>query len=237
MYRSILVSMPYTRKPRKTVRRKRYPSRKSTLATQVKAIVNRQAEKKVKYVTWDEAIISTLSQGAFYDPMEISQGDTATQRSGVQIRLQGIHLRGVLHNNGSNPNYVRMVVFYAKERADMTSASDIFESNTQDAAGFSTYSGLNCIYQPFNKALMNVLYTRTFKLAGNDAIDGSQTMMFNKFIKLKNRLVRFQGNTTGSDDVAPRLHVGWWAAEAPDDTTSGQTIELSGFSKLFFTDM
>lgn len=231
--------MPYTRKSRAPMRRKRktYPRRKASLATQVKAIVNRTAEKKIKSGTWDETALSTLSQGSFYDPMAIEQGVGRYQRIGDQVRLQGLHIKGVVRNNGSNANYVKMIVFYAKDQANMSSAEDIFEQPSGDGATFSSVTGLNTIYTAFNKSLITVISSKVFKLSAADAVDGSDTRLFSKFIKLKDRLVRYEFSGTGANNCSPRLHIGWWAAESPDDTTTGQTVELSGLFRLFYTDV
>lgn len=234
--------MAYTRKSTKrkptTPRR---PRRRSTAAI-AKAVVRRELRRNVevkrKYINQTESSISTLVQGAnWYDLSDVSIGGGVDERVGHEIMAKGIHLAGALHNNGSTTNYVRMMVIQQHSQDALSSASDVFQNvtNTDD---FSGITGMQTMYYPIQKVDFKVLYHRIFKLNPNGTAGiADESRMFRKFIKLDQK-VRFENqNTEGTGLQRPRYWLALWAAESPDDTSLGETIELSFLARFYFTDM
>lgn len=232
--------MAYTRKSKKSSRRRR-PKRRSA-ASVAKSVVRRELRKNVemkrKYTAGTELTVSTLSQGTnWYDLSSIDLGTGRDNRIGHEIVAKGIHLTGALHNNGSTTNYVRMVVIQQHTQDALSSASDVFEKNVSND-DFSGTTGMQTMYYPLQKVDFKVLYHRIFKLnpAGTAGI-ADESRMFKKFIKL-NRKVRFEQQTAEGDNLQrPRYWFALWAAESPDDTGLGETIELSYLARFYFTDM
>lgn len=233
--------MPYARRyvrrrrPRRIRRTRRSGVTPSRAARIANSVLNKRSETKVHTNTLNEVAIDTLSQGTFYDPLTINQGPAVNQRQGLKINLKGIQIKGFLNNNGANLNYVRMCVFFAKDQQDFTSASDVFTGSLGENFNFGTIPGMDAMYYPLNKRLMHVLWDKVYKVgpSGNNGLANGR--MISKFIKL-NRVIRFDSSTSGADNVHPRLHVGMWAAESPDDTTVGQTVEISALIRCWYKD-
>lgn len=229
-------------KSRRTTSTKRRSRRRPTYKALVRKEINRtlakRMEVKTKWWSQDEATVSTLSQGNnFQDIITVAEGTGAEERVGKCINLTGLHIRGVIHNNGGNCNYVRMVIFrYMLPSLTVDSTESFFENSIGSRTDFTSIGGLNTIYTPVNKNNVKVLYHRIFKLAPNTSTEGKHTQLFNKFIKLRNMKVEFEGPNTGNANVQPRLWFGIWAAESADDTGLGQTIETSYVGRTFFTD-
>lgn len=199
-----------------------------------------QAEKKKKINYVDEVNVNTVSQGQFYDMLYIGQGTDSQTRIGDEIKASGLHIKGVLRNNSTTTtNYVRMVVFWSKDTTNYTSSSDLFQLNAGTSADFTNanVAGLNSIYMPLNKAQITPIYDKVFRLGMTTSDDGGDTIFFNKFLKLHNRRIKYEGSAVGATNLAPRLHLGIWASEAPDDTGAGTNVELSCIHTLYFTDV
>jgi hypothetical protein len=212
---------------------------KSTVKKEVDRALAKRVERKVKWWSQDEASISTLSQGNnFQDVITIAEGTGAEERVGKAINLTGIHLKGVLKNNGASCNYVRMVLFrYMLPALTVDSTEGFFENSIGSRTDFTSIPGLNTIYTPFNSNNVKVIWTKVFKLASNSSVEGNDTAMFNMFKKLPNLKIEYEGPNTGNANVQPRLWLGVWAAESPDDTSTGQNVEISYVGRTFYTDM
>lgn len=185
----------------------------------------------------NEQNLSTISQGSFVDPIAITQGDRIDNREGDTVYIRGIGIRGVLHNNASTVNVVRMCCVLTREDADFSAATDLFDSPT-DAADFSTVAGLNAIYHQFDSAKVTTKWDEVVTLGTVSDSTGNQVKEFKHYIKFPGRglKVRYLGTGTGAVQVFPRVHLGFWAAEGPDDTSTGTDVELSFRSLTYFTD-
>lgn len=211
-------------------------------ASIAKSVVRRELRKNVEmkrhFVNSTEDTVSTLSQGTnWYDLAAIDQGVKAQERIGMEVMAKGIHLAGHLHNNGSTTNWVRMVVIQQHTQDDISSLSEVFMKGG-NTADFSSTTGMQAMYFPLQKTDFKVLYHQVFKLnpAGTAGLL-DESRMFRKFIKL-NKKISFQKDLSeGTDLQRPRYWLGCWAAESPDDTGLGETIELSFLSRFYFTDM
>lgn len=230
--------MPYKRKYNRRPRRRRRSRKSSVTPSNVRRIArsvfNKNTETKMHQTHMNETSINTFQQGTFFDPMDIDQGTLSSQRIGNKINLTGFQFKGVLNNNGANTNYLRMIVFFAKDQSNFTGFSNIFASGSTEA-DFSSITGLDTMYYPMNKRLISVLHDRVYKLGSSSDLGLSNSRMFSKFIKLRNT-IHYNNTSTGADNVHPRLHVGIWAAESSDDTGTGQNVEVSGLARLWYKD-
>lgn len=193
-------------------------------------------ERHYKAFALNEESLSTVTQGSFVDPLDIGQGDTINDRAGDTIYVTGIRIRGVLHNNASNINMVRMCLLQTNEDANFSAATDLFESGT-GAVDFSTVTGLNTMYHDFEKQKIKVKWDQVVSLGTASDTSSAQVKYFDQFIRFPGRglKVKYLGSSTGAAQVFPRLHLGFWAAEAPDDTSTGTTVEVSMRALTYFT--
>lgn len=197
------------------------------------------ATKQTCYRTFalDEQNLSTVTQGSFVDPLDIVQGDSINNRHGDTIYVKGIRIRGVLHNNASTINMVRMCLLQTQEDADFTAATDLFESGTS-AVDFSSVTGLNTMYHDFEKQKIKVKWDQVVTLGTTSDTSGTQVKYFDQYIRFPGRglKIKYIGSSTGANNLFPRLHLGFWAAEAPDDTSTGTNVEISMRAMTYFTD-
>lgn len=212
---------------------------KPTVATKsyVRKAILKDKQVKKFVASLNEQALSTISQGSFVDPIAISQGDAANNREGDIIYVRGIAIRGVLHNNASNVNVVRMCCLLTREDANYSGATDLFDSSAA-ASDFSTVAGLNAIYHEFDKSKITAKWDEVVPLGTTTDTAGNQVKEFKRYIKFPGRglKVRYLGTGTGANNVFPRLHLGFWAAEGPDDTSTGTDVEISMRALTFFTD-
>lgn len=202
-----------------------------------KQVVRKNTELKCKQIAADEAAVTTIAQGAnMYDISSLTNGTAGGSRLGNEVRATGFHMKGILNNNSTTTtNYVRMIVCWVKDQADLTSVSGIFRLGTTDT-DFGSVTGLNTMYTPFSSAAVTVLYDKVIKLApANTGGGGAESKQFAKFIKL-NKKIQYRSNANGTDTADNRLHFGIWAAEGPDDTTTGNTVEFSTMMRFWFAD-
>jgi len=202
-----------------------------------KAVRPLQPELKRVATFYDEIGQNTLTQGSSVDLINVQQGNGAYQRGGQEIRVKGFHIKGVLNNNATTPNYIRMVLAWVPGAQDTTFASTYWfkDANAAGGAGtISTVSGANILYTPLNDVLIQPVWDKTIKLGGS--ADPTCTTLFSKYIKM-DKLIQYNANTTGVGAMNKQLTLVVFSAEAGDDTGLGQTVELSFVGRTFFTDV
>jgi len=193
-----------------------------------------ELKRNVSY--YDEISHSTLTQGSVTPMIEVSQGTASNTRIGNQITVKGFHIKGLLNNNATTPNYIRMLLVWSPtDSATGFTTSYLFADANQGGGvtGMGSIGGANILYYPVNKSVYRPVWDQTFKLGGSG--DPSCTRMFSKFIKM-NTTIKFNGNLTGVGNQDKQLSLFVLAAEAGDDTGIGQTIELSHVGRTYFTD-
>jgi len=221
-------------------RRSTKNSKRSKVPAATKRYVKRMMPKtELKRVVayLDESSQTTLVQGSAIPMLGVSQGTALWNRSGNEICVKGFHIKGIMNNNATTPNYVRMVLAWTPCDTDtsFTAATlfgDIALSGT--TGGTSTIPGLNTMYYPINRIQYTPVYDKIYKLGGSG--DPSCTRMFSKFIKM-NKTIKYIANSTGTGVQSHQLTLFYLVAEAGDDTTGGQTIEVSHVARAFFTDV
>lgn len=217
-------------------------SRNSTVPVATKRAIQRavkplQPELK-RYVSfYDEIGQSTLTQGSSTDLLTISQGSSAFTRVGQEITVKKFHIKGLLNNNATTPNYVRMVLAWVPGAQDTTFGTALWFQDVNLAGGpggITTIPGANIIYTPLNETLIQPLWDRVIKLGGS--ADPSCTTTFEKTLKL-NKKITYNANNSGVGAQSMQLVLIVFVAEAGDDTGLGQTIELSHVGRTFYTDV
>lgn len=207
------------------------------IAKIAKSVLMKNTETKSKMIHFNELNLSTTVPGYFYDPMTILEGTGPDERLGNNITLSGYHLKGVLHNNNASlTKYVRMALFYTTDRAQVSTASELFINSSQLPVTGSTIGGLDMVYHPFNKSKVQVLYNKVYKVGPNDGSNAGNTKFFNMFVKLRNRKIEFEhGQVINTENVSPRLHLGVWIASSDDDLDGA--LEMSSIGRLWYKDL
>lgn len=226
--------MPFKRVAKKSSMRK--PITKRDAASIVKRALRKNLEQKMYNISTSETTVSTLLQGDgtnWFSLVVPTQGTTNFARVGNQIRLQSLDIRGSLHNNATISNMVRMLIFYFRDNVTVSSASDIFLAGAS-ATDFASITGIDSMHYPLNNAKMTVLTDSVISLGPAGTYEAVKT--FRKRINLKNKLIKFEGNTAGVDNQDPQLYALFFAAEAGNDTGVGTTVELSHYSRVSYTD-
>lgn len=197
-----------------------------------KNVIMRLAETKAHWGHANEANLNTSTGYLAYDPLTPPEGAGAEQRNGTEIQPTGLHIRGVLHNNGNKSNYVRIVVVKSATRQNIASG-DFFANAAGNGVDITAITGLDKMYWPIHQKVHKVLYDRTFFMEQTDRVGATKT--FNKFIKLSGK-VNFDAGNSGVENVTPRYHIVYLAAQASDDTVLGENVEVSALHRLFYKD-
>jgi len=216
-----------------------------TLSAAVKKAVYGLAEKKLNIVQADEVSLSTINAGAdWYHLTNLTQNSSDASRVGRSVTLDSVRIRGILNNNSAaSTQYVRMVIGYFNDFQVPSIATPLFEAAAgyQPAVTFGTTgasNGLNCIYQPLSGLHFTCIHDRVFTLASGSSVDAGQTKYFDITKNLRGTKITFDGTATGAGgNMKKTLYVGFWAAEAADDSGLGTVVELSAAMALKYTDL
>ena len=215
---------------------------KAYISKVARTAVIRMAEKKRLLTQQDEVSLSTVTQvNNWTNISDVAPNTGPSARIGAEILLHSVRCRGILHNNASGTNLVRMVVGYIKDQTAPTNISDLFLSSTGSAAnvaaGDAAVAGLNAMYQPLHSNKITLLYDRVVKVGATGSVDGAQVVPYDFRINLRNKKIKFEGNTTGAGNTEHQLYIGAWATEGADDTGLGTAVEWSGVQDLLYTDL
>lgn len=197
-----------------------------------KNVLMRMAETKTKWQHVNEINLSTLTGYLAYDPLAPTQGTGPQERIGTEIQPTGLHIRGVVHNNGGNANFVRILVVKSTTRQDIASG-DFFAAASGIGQDITAINGVDRVFWPIHQKVHKVLYDKTLLLEKSTEINKAKS--FNKFIKLSGK-VKFDGASTGPEQVTPRYHIVYLGAESPDDTSLGENVEVSALHRFFYKD-
>lgn len=229
--------------PRTKYARRSAPSAKvgkKTLSAAVRKAVYGLAEKKRAFTHINEESLGSIAQGGNWWPLCAPGNNTANaiNRVGQEITLDRLHFKGVLHNNASTNNVVRILVGYFKDTANFSSASQIFEGTTgaSAAVGFTTINNLDSLYWSINPVKFTTLLDRTYMLAPTTSVDGTNVKLLEYKLKLKAK-IKFEGTDVGQDGQDKSLIMIAWTGEAGDDAVLGTNVEISGLARCFFTDL
>ena len=221
-----------------TTRRVRHKSAaqakmKRTAASAARRAVMKMSETKVHWAHYNEKSLNTLTGFEVLDPAAVVEGSGQEERIGTEISPTGFHIKGVLNNNGSSANFVRIVVVKSMTRQNIATG-DWFAASTGLGQDITAVNGLDRMYWPIHKKVHQVLWDKVYRLEANGSTDKSR--FFNKFLKLGGKL-KFDGGNTGSEQSTPRYHIIYMAAETEDDTSLGQSVEVSAIHRLFYKDL
>nr|QTE03440.1 MAG: capsid protein [Syrmaticus reevesii CRESS-DNA-virus sp.] len=231
--------MPIRRTRRTRTPARRIKRRPQGVSRAVKKYVKKMQPKVEMKQTWfheNEIAINTLTQGlSRVVPEPIVAGTGNTNRIGNDINAMSYHLKGALTNNANTEVYVRCIFFGCNASVD-PAAVFFRQAGTGPTAPVSSINGLDAIYFPINKLELKVMWDKVYKLAGNSgSTTTSKTVLLNKFIKLGGKKLTYKGPVDNIPDNYT-YYVTWIASEAYDDTTTGQTVEVSYLSRFFYKD-
>lgn len=202
----------------------------------IRRTVNRMSETKQNWLSINESSLTTTHGAVFYDPMQVNRGNDRDDRQGIQISPTGIHLKGFLHNNGGETDFVRIIIFRAKVQTNFGTAIECFDNADGNPVDPSVINDGRLMYYPLSKNKMTVLWDRVFKVGPKTtATNGQHVQFFNQWIPLRGK-VRFDGLNDGNDNAYPRYHIAFFHTEA-DQENIGETMEVSFLSRFFYKDM
>lgn len=232
---------PVTKRKYTAVTQSKYLTKKAA-AQMIQRAFRQKVEHKSYFNSANEDTVSTLSQGAstnWYRLLAPGTGTGGQGRIGNEIIADSVEILGHLNNNGTVVNYVRLVVGWLVGDVSGTadSSTDIFQSGTVSASDFGTITGLQAMYAPINNNKLLVLSDTVHRLAKSSAVEGNDTKMFKIKRSLRQTKVIFeaQGSQTITN-MNKQLYLIAFAAEAPNDTTTGTVVELSFISKAWYID-
>lgn len=205
---------------------------KRTATAAAKRVLMKTSETKANWVHINEQNLNTITGYLAYDPLVITEGTGKEERVGTEIIPTGLHVRGICNNNGSSPNFVRILILRSNTRQQVNTG-DFFGSSTGVGLDISAVNGLDRMYWPIHKATHTVLYDKVIRLEKSTEVGKSR--QFNKWIKLGGK-IKFDGNGTGSENLFPRYHIVYMSAESDDDTSTGQNVEVSVLHRFFYKD-
>lgn len=224
---------------------KRKKAAPKMLRAAVRKAVYGLAEKKINIAQIDEDALSTVGAGGnWLHVTNLTQASSDASRVGRSITLDSVRVRGVLNSNNSiNNTLVRMVIGYFNDFTAPSSSTPLFEGSGgyQAAQTFGvsgTSNGLNCIYQPLSSQHFTCISDRVFTISVTGSLDAGNVKYFDVTKSLRGTKIQFDGASVGSGtNLKKALYVGWWAAEAADDTGVGSTVEISAAALLKYTDL
>lgn len=238
--------MPY-------VSRKKYRSRRRTRRPVGKKFVKRvqkitrkvlQSNLEVKRYMMSavEQKVDTLVPGATTNWLQpivnIAQGTHSYDRVGSKIKVIGLQFKNFFHNNTTVPIWIRMVLLRVPAGTTMGPSSTLFMNTLNSEANFTAVNGMNSMMKPIHPAFGKVMFNKVIKIIPSVATgESSGFIRYNRFFKFPRGInVQFNESGVTAGNLNTQLVFGVWAAEAPEDTTTGSTIEWTYECNCFFTD-
>lgn len=222
---------------KKTFKKKSTKTSRARVPAATKKYVRKmmpKTEMKESWIHTNEVALNTLAQGHLIPFPVIGQAITADGRVGNHVNARSLHFKGSLYNNSGAETYVRQLVVGYAPTVDI--ATNLFRlAATNTSAAISSINGMDAMYYPINKTDFHVYHDRTYKLAGSvSGVNGSNTRMFSRFIKLGGKKITWKGADANPDNYTYSIvHI---ASDANDDTTTGTTVEMSSLTRFYYTD-
>lgn len=230
--------------------KKVYPKRSGKVAPAVKSYVKKamrtNSELKRLEIFNQESLQGIPPSGTAIFPslaFSVAEGTASNERVGNEVRLQGIQVKGMWHNNVNLTIYCRVMIGYYNTVDNLYSAinenTPLFKaSDGQSVSSVTIASGATKNYAlmttPTHPIQWTSLYDKVFKIGPSTSTDGNNTRLFNKFIKLHNKKVSWVN--TGSIPL-PQLQVLRFYSDAPLDASTVQTVEYSGSTQVWYRDI
>lgn len=232
----------YRKKNMKQIKYRKSNKYTKKVPTEIKKYVKRhtpKAEVKRELDGFSENIVSaTVTPYLNFEPL-IAQGTQYNQRVGNQIKMTGIYIRTMIHNNSTLTQMVRCVVLSCPSDTDTAPATmELFKDlTTTGATGGILTSGTsfgNCLYR-LNDNKFKVHWDHLVKLGNVNSGDAKNVVFLKKFIRL-NSIIKYDGNTTGLGNQTRRFLILYLTSDPALDS-SGGGIELTGNHFYYFVDV
>lgn len=151
----------------------------------IKRANNRQTQTKRTHTQFDE---ETLQSGTTLPSIKyvnhVAQGNNENQRIGNELTGVGFRIRLFWHNKVNPENNARATwcrcALIAIDNEDLTDVRESLFNKNGAKHSYSSATGVERYYLPFNEMNRKVLYQKTFKLAAPYSGD---TYVANKIIK------------------------------------------------------
>lgn len=231
---------------RKNMKPKRTSSRttgKAKVSTAVKKYVKRallpikpEVKRMVDYLAEDT--LNTLATPYLQYEFLTAQGTALQNRIGTSVRLIGLHMKVFIKNNNNNTNFVRILILSTDGSTDITYATgEVFQDSNLAGAPttISANTGLKLMTAEINKLKFKIHYDKVLKFANSNTTDSSDVKLFRHFHKF-NSPIKYEANTYGLINQNRRYFIMYLGAEGPEDIVAGQTLEITGQHKWYFTD-
>ena len=221
-----------TRRPARKYYRKRTQVR--SFASAVKRVLAKQAETKFNIVSQTETGVygNTLTSPTNYTYLNsLNEGFTENQRVGNKVKPMMVNIRGSIQSNSLKPIITKIFVLETNVANDPR--EDLLENNAGNYRPAST--DLEAIYARINTAKFKVLRTILLKTGtyANHVGDFGGTQLFNETIKLKGTYEYEDGETACNKRALILLPI---FREAQNDEITGETVEFTFNSKLYYKD-
>lgn len=233
--------MPSYRKKRYTTNTKKRYRNKTKVSPAVKKYVKKHSphvEVKRDLDGFSEQIVTaSVTPYLNYEPL-IAQGTALNQRVGTKIKMIGIQLRTMFHNNSTLTQTVRCLVLGCNSDTDTTPATmelfkDISTAGAVTTIQTSGTSWGNMLYR-INDRKFKTYFDKVFTLGSVNSTDGKNVRILRKLVRL-NTVINYEGNSTGVGNQSHRFIILYLTSD-PGLDTSGGSIEITGNHFYYFTD-
>lgn len=228
--------MPYRKSTsKKTYKKRTYkPKAKSSFAARVKAVVKKESETKylITNTTESTAYGTTLTSPLNYSNLnQIAEGFTENTRVGNKCNPFLINIRGSIQSNTLKPVITKLYLIESNIANDPR--SDLLENNAGQFSPATT--DLQAIYARVNTRKYRVLKTLTIKTGTTSAHAGDYTSakLFNMTCKLSGTYEYLDGSSLCQKRNLMLVPI---FRELQNDTSSGEQVEITWNSKLYYKD-
>lgn len=231
------MAIRYKRNKRATTKR-RTTTRRWTKRRAIPRLINKFFETKKCFASYTETALTSASTypGIYVDgAMQVSQGTTMCQRIGNWVNGVGFKTRFVLHNNATDPQFIRYLILVNKQgsaNTDYTTGASMFDNTSGTNTNLASFTTNGYLVRRVNKDKYTVLFDKIIRLGGS--ADRDKIYAFTRYISLAGRKFNYDGTSSVNPTQRNIVEV-WLTAEADDDAV-GQTVELTGEQTFYFKD-
>lgn len=192
---------------------------------------------KHRFVHINEQSISTIAPGStWWDPLAIPLGTSITDRVGNTVYVKSIEITGVLANVTNASHLVRYMLLKTDIDANFNNTTEFLHNlnNSDGQMDIDDTSGLDSMYCPVDNQVARPLLDKVHCLGalGEGEHGGFETFAHTIRFPGRGMQVKYRGLNTSGAVKYPRLHFGAWTAEADDDVSTGETVEISAAIKV-----
>lgn len=194
-------------------------------------------ETKKHQTKTDEQTVSTLSGYYFMDnQMALPQDDTYSGFDGHFVRGVGTKFNHLFFNSSSQTLLCRYVIIVNKQGSgnyDYSTGAGLFEDNNGNI-NYASATETQKMYSRINRDKYAVVCDKTFKLSPQGT-DKNDSLIVKRWVNHKLQRYRFDGSSTFPTRNQVILLA--WDCRADMDTTTGNSMEVSGIGTFYYKDI